>query len=279
MSKEHYRKCKESGKCYNCGSMVKNSKGQCTECLKKKLNRYFTLRAKGLCKCGKKSENGKAMCLLCSTKKSYIQELRFKKRIESGYCITCGKRRINKKVSINRCKICLNKEKERRLKIRTSSYQRLKVNRQLLKIKVFMAYGGVECACCKETNPIFLSIDHTNNDGSSHRKLIGNDKIYRFLLKNNFPEGYQVLCHNCNRGKYLNGGTCPHRNKKSNKFNKNSDLFLKGYTEGILDIKEIFDNIVKGLDKGQGVIKKKENEKLRREILKLYRLSKLALLS
>ncbi len=25
------------------------------------------------------------------------------------------------------------------------------------------------------------------------------------------PEGFQVLCWNCNLGKYYNGGVCPHR--------------------------------------------------------------------
>ena len=41
-----------------------------------------------------------------------------------------------------------------------------------------------------------LSIDHINSDGASHRKEVGNG-MYRWLLKNNFPEGFQVLCMNC----------------------------------------------------------------------------------
>lgn len=275
MSKEHYIRSKKLGKCYNCGNKIKNNKSRCEKCLKKHLNRYYLLRAKGLCKCGRKSENGKAMCTRCKTKKLHNQKLRFERRVKSGYCITCGKNKIAKRYSINRCKICLRKEKKRRLKIRASSYQRLKVNRQLLKLKVFIAYGGVKCACCGETDPIFLSIDHINNDGRKHRELIGNDKIYRYLFKNNFPKGFQVLCHNCNRGKYLNGGICPHKNKKNNKSKNFVDLFSKGYRGCTLDLKEIIENILKETDKGQGLIKNKAVEKIRREFLKLYRISKL----
>jgi hypothetical protein len=30
------------------------------------------------------------------------------------------------------------------------------------------------------------------------------------LKKRGYPPGYRVLCFNCNRGRYLNGGVCPH---------------------------------------------------------------------
>lgn len=44
-----------------------------------------------------------------------------------------------------------------------------------------------------------LSIDHINNNGAEHRKEIskGNTNIYSWLKKNNFPEGFQTLCMNC----------------------------------------------------------------------------------
>jgi hypothetical protein len=28
--------------------------------------------------------------------------------------------------------------------------------------------------------------------------------------KHGYPEGFQVLCMNCNWGRYRNGGVCPH---------------------------------------------------------------------
>jgi hypothetical protein len=90
--------------------------------------------------------------------------------------------------------------------------------RQKTKDQVFEAYGGKRCACCGETEPLFLSIDHVNNDGAAHRKEIGEAgrggmKVYRWLIKNGFPPGFQVLCMNCNCGKARNNGVCPHMAK------------------------------------------------------------------
>jgi hypothetical protein len=47
-----------------------------------------------------------------------------------------------------------------------------------------------------------LQIDHIDGNGRKHRKSIGikNGGItfYNWLIKNGFPEGFQVLCANCN---------------------------------------------------------------------------------
>lgn len=75
---------------------------------------------------------------------------------------------------------------------------------------VFKAYGGYVCRCCQEKRKVFLSIDHVNGGGTKHRKKLGFGGIYRWLVENDFPPGFQVLCHNCNQGRHLNGGTCPH---------------------------------------------------------------------
>ena len=73
---------------------------------------------------------------------------------------------------------------------------------------VFDHYGHM-CKCCGETIRQFLTIDHINNDGAEHRKSITSD-LYTWLIKNNFPDTFQTLCHNCNTGKHRNGGVCPH---------------------------------------------------------------------
>jgi hypothetical protein len=81
--------------------------------------------------------------------------------------------------------------------------------------QVFAAYGGYKCNCCGETEPMFLSIDHINNDGAAERKSGkykgGGSAFYNWLRKTGFPEGYQVLCMNCQVGKHKNGGVCPHQ--------------------------------------------------------------------
>lgn len=86
--------------------------------------------------------------------------------------------------------------------------------RQRLKDEVYAAYGGYVCACCGETQKIFLTLDHIKNDGTAHRKQMGSRggiAIYVWLRKHKFPPGIQVLCFNCNHGKQLNHGVCPHK--------------------------------------------------------------------
>lgn len=91
-----------------------------------------------------------------------------------------------------------------------------------LKDQVYAAYGGRVCACCGETEPKFLSIDHVNNDGNERRKehrygvgkAGGGMKLYMKIAELGFPPDYQVLCMNCNWGKARNNGVCPHETVK-----------------------------------------------------------------
>jgi hypothetical protein len=39
---------------------------------------------------------------------------------------------------------------------------------------------------------------------------LGGGGYWAWLRKHNYPEGFQVLCHNCNMGRQINGGVCPH---------------------------------------------------------------------
>lgn len=76
--------------------------------------------------------------------------------------------------------------------------------REQLKFEVFQHYSGglPRCIACGETDIIVLTIDHINNDGAEHRKTQGTGTgLYRWLRKNGYPEGYQVLCANCNTRK------------------------------------------------------------------------------
>jgi hypothetical protein len=91
-----------------------------------------------------------------------------------------------------------------------------------------------KCACCGEQGIPFLTIDHINGDGAAHRREIGmaqgnveqverqkqkvsmggNGFVY-WLKKNNWPEGFQVLCANCNFAK-RSGAECPHQTARRN---------------------------------------------------------------
>jgi hypothetical protein len=83
---------------------------------------------------------------------------------------------------------------------------RAKLRNEALRVEVIERYGG-KCACCGETEPCFLGMDHIG--GKSDRYDTGAN-LYKRLKRENFPkEGYRVLCHNCNLaiGFY---GKCPH---------------------------------------------------------------------
>ncbi len=70
---------------------------------------------------------------------------------------------------------------------------------------VYNHYGRKCCHCGIEDMRV-LTIDHINNDGAAHRKKLfnnGGNSFNRWLCKNNFPEGFQTLCRNCNWIKYL----------------------------------------------------------------------------
>jgi hypothetical protein len=93
-------------------------------------------------------------------------------------------------------------------------HQKNKQSREIyakLRLEVLAYYsarGVPECRCCGERTIQFLAIDHVNGGGRQHRRAIHN--TYIWIKKNNFPEGFQTLCHNCNqaRGMYR---YCPHQ--------------------------------------------------------------------
>ena len=119
---------------------------------------------------------------------------------------------------------------------------------------VLRGYGGdhPHCVCCGTDVKEFLAVDHINGGGKLHLKDICNGKpnnygnrYYVWLVKNNFPPGFQLLCHNCNFFKSAHKSKeCPcksllsHDNALKEKikrmFNHNEMLENEGtkYTEG-----------------------------------------------
>lgn len=129
--------------------------------------------------------------------------------VEYKKCETCSK--LNK---YNICRPCKRK-----------SNPFYGITYKELKNKVYTAYGR-KCSCCQESEILFLTLDHKNNDGSKHREELSKNKrgnyrrnIYRWAVENNFPDTLQILCWNCNLGKYHNIrrnkiAECPHKNSK-----------------------------------------------------------------
>ncbi len=80
------------------------------------------------------------------------------------------------------------------------------------RIAALIHYGGnpPHCSCCGENKYEFLCIDHINGGGGKHRKEYPKAiHINRWLKNNNYPDGFRVLCHNCNMALGIYG-YCPH---------------------------------------------------------------------
>ncbi|MBA7662760.1 hypothetical protein ES703_70793 [subsurface metagenome] len=129
------------------------------------------------------------------------------------------------------CKDCFNKYRqvwrethrdrealkahERYLKNKDQNIRNSSARYQQRKISLVAHYSSNTngCACCGESDIRFLSIDHINGNGNQHRKKIGctsGENFYRWLIREGMPEGYQVLCYNCNMARAFYG-TCPHQ--------------------------------------------------------------------
>ena len=102
-----------------------------------------------------------------------------------------------------------------------------KIRRDEIRLEVLQYYSKQHsksdipcCRCCGENYHVdFLALDHISGrkEMDSDTKLVklGYSSLKRekdlqyWIIKNNFPKGFQILCHNCNvaKGHY---GECPH---------------------------------------------------------------------
>lgn len=101
-----------------------------------------------------------------------------------------------------------DKEKEYRKRHYEKHKEQLRIVAKAYHVKtklVVLGYysnGELKCARCGESRLPCLSIDHISGGGLKHRRSIGinsggGSTFYRWLRNNCFPEGYQVLCMNC----------------------------------------------------------------------------------
>lgn len=133
-----------------------------------------------------------------------------KQRELDNLCVYCGK---DTPVSDKKgCISCLDKKSKLNSKYVKENKDKTSQYRLLIKHIVIEKYGG-ECNCCGENKILFLTIDHKNNDGSLERKKekISSLSFYLKLKKEEIREDLQVLCWNCNLGKSINNGVCPHQ--------------------------------------------------------------------
>ncbi len=196
--KQHQER-RTAGVCVDCSEPSPNAR--CERCLKRQRavadRRRRQRAAKLQCtNCGKRRPvPGKTKCKVCRKKQEKDSAVRRIRRSSPGTCSSCGRPAD----ATNRtCKACR---------------KRIRDYYQAHRAAVF-AYYGKECACCGEDEEAFLQIDHVDNNGNAHRREIGQSALYRWLVLNKFPPGFQTLCANCNFGK-KQCGQCPHQRQEA----------------------------------------------------------------
>ena len=117
------------------------------------------------------------------------------KNYSDGYAIYCKP-----------CRVVLNRQQFLKNPDTQRAYSR-KWNR-VQKQKVFEHYcdGDIKCAKCGFADMRALSLDHVEGGGNKHRKSLKQSHIYRWIVNNGFPTGYQILCMNCQFIKRVENG-------------------------------------------------------------------------
>lgn len=212
--RKYRQKNRSAGNCERC-KKPSDRIGVCSSCLpkykedqhKRHIKRYSRRKEQNKCvDCEKPSVKNKTMCQTCLDRRASNQMMSRIQAEEVGLCSQCKK---NVPIRGKRCEDCKKKRNEWHA---SSDYKkRYEKIRAQNRIDVIDHYGG-KCVCCGETELHFLAIDHPNNDGGDERKKVGaGSSFYAWLIRNDLPDGYVVLCHNCNFGRHLNGGICPHQ--------------------------------------------------------------------
>lgn len=189
-----------AGLCASCGKAPPvTGRTQCQPCRGSQRERsktfYLERMKKGECQyCGGHLEEGRyglAFCLACNARIRKKQQ----ERRDAGLCPICGK------LAAPGIRLCLRCRASTR-----ASYRKRRED-------VVAAYGG-RCECCGETALEFLAIDHINGGGNRHRRKLGRSNIYGWLIRNKYPSGFRVLCHNCNQARSYYG-QCPHERARN----------------------------------------------------------------
>ena len=167
--------------------------------------RYSRRKDQGLCSdCPMPAIRGKGKCKEHLKKAADIQNKIMAERIGNGVCTRCGNGPLVTKRHCKKCREIING---------------WTINKRKKEVELIKDHYGRECVCCGEKEPVFLTLDHKNDDGGEQRKKKGHSDMY-FIIARNFrktgvwTDDLQVLCYNCNSGRYRNGGVCPHQQKR-----------------------------------------------------------------
>jgi len=107
---------------------------------------------------------------------------------------------LNQKNYMARYQVAHREEYRKKMREYARAYRR---RRKYLVLSCY-SLGQPACATCGEGRIACLTIDHINGGGRRHRQSVGEGTpFYNWLRDNNYPDGYQVLCMNCQWVKYF----------------------------------------------------------------------------
>lgn len=159
-------------------------------------------------------------CANCGEDKPFEQFTK-KKRYADGlslYCKECESKSYKRYYQKNKADVKskskkyydLNKDK---INEKTCECHRKRRTKNRLKVIEHYSNGTMKCAKCDWSDVRALTIDHINGGGLRHRREIGTSHLSDWLVKNNFPDGFQVLCMNHQFVKRFENNECGGRKK------------------------------------------------------------------
>jgi len=165
-----------------CFGLRRRLSGPCTICGVKHARKKPT----GLEAWYRHPKTGKVICDSC-----------YDKIPRKGLCVECGRTHSTRWSSNEKGTVCHNCE--------------MVIYRVKIKLKVFTHYCNGKPVCsvkgCNIDDMDMLSLDHTNDNGSDHRRKVGAKTgtfMYEWAIRNNYPKIFQVLCWNHNIKKHFN---------------------------------------------------------------------------
>jgi hypothetical protein len=215
--KVHTKPCRDCGRCDDClGIVAPAGMKVCRSCGETKSVDLFARRSdtggrRNQCNTCRNKGIGTTQCSECGE--------RFTRAANSNHtrcsscrpgktreCIRCRTRFVDK---IGTRRYCSTECRDASL-----DEQRREARRKV-RLEALQAYGGETpaCVCCGEATPLFLALDHINGGGHAQRQETGGGGFYSWLKRHDYPAGFQVLCHNCNFGRQINSGVCPHQER------------------------------------------------------------------
>lgn len=129
------------------------------------------------------------------------------KKLSLKQCIKCdillteeNWAKYSQKVSHYICNPCRQKQEKIRY-LTDQNYSKKQLNRYHQRRSIVIHAYGDFCVQCGEDDYYKLTMDHINNNGYLHRKLLKNHVIDWFFNNPVNKDGYQILCYNCNCSK------------------------------------------------------------------------------